>query len=148
MREFIGHIIKVIANGFPSPIEGVMVEDRPNMILLKGKDGKITRIVKSHIAGFQPVDFEPFEYVPFHVMYCSNEKEGCPGIQYIKEGAGVSLSEFETVLAPCPNRNKTCKLGTMGELRSVSGKFLRKMLAGTMYGDYPAKKGDKNANSK
>jgi len=147
MREFIGHVLKVIADNFPGPVEGVMVDDRPSMILLKGKDGKITRIVKSHISGFQPMDFEPFKYVPLHIVYCANARQGCPGVQYIKEGAGVSVGDFELIMSPCPNRDEHCKCGTMGELRTANGELLRKMLAGTIYGDYPAKKGGKNANS-
>jgi len=153
MREFVGHVLKVLADNFPGPVEGVVVDDKPNMILLKGKDGKVTRVVKSHISGFTPMDFEPFDFVPFHVLYCENDKEKCPGIQFIKEGAGVSLSECEQFMAPCPCRSKACKFGTKGELRSVSGKFLRKMVAGTVYGDYPearreAKGGDSHGDSK
>jgi hypothetical protein len=146
MREFIGHVLKVIADNFPSPVEGVMVDDKPNMILLKGKDGKITRIVKSHISGFIPMDFEPFEFIPFHVMFCENEQARCPGVQYVKEGAGVAASEYEQFMAPCPCRVKACKFGTKGEIRSASSVFLRKMIGGTMYGEYPAKAKKEAAN--
>ena len=144
MRQFIGHTLKVLADNFPTPVEGIMVEDRTDRISLKGKDGKITRVVKSHISGFTPMDFEPFEFVPFHVMYCENERMKCPGVQFIKEGAGVAQSEYDQFMGPCPCRNEACKFGTRGEIRSVNGEILRQMLAGTMYGEYPEAKAVKN----
>jgi hypothetical protein len=148
MRQFIGHTLKVLADNFPSPVEGIMVEDRTDRILLKGKDGKVTRIIKSHISGFTPMDFEPFEFVPFHVMFCANEKIGCPGVQFIKEGPGVAASEYEQFMGPCPCHSDTCKFGMKGELRTVNGEVLRQMLAGTMYGDYPEKEEAKSGSAK
>lgn len=138
MREFIGHTIKVAVEslGF---VEGTMVEDKPTMILVKGKDGKITRIIKAHICGFHSTDFEPYEYVPFHVLYCENKRMKCPGVQYVKEGEGFNRNDVEVFVGPCPCRSDDCTMGTKGELRSVSGKFLREMIGGTMFGDYPKK---------
>ena len=140
MREFIGHTLKVLADNFPGPVEGVMVDDKPNMVLLKGKDGKIVRVVKSHISGFTPMDHEPVDFAPFQVMFCENKGQGCPGIQYVKEGTGVSKSECEKMMAPCPCRSDSCRFGTKGEIRGLPGEFLRKMIGGTMYGEYPEKK--------
>lgn len=139
MREFIGHTLKVLADNFPGPVEGVMVDDKPNMILLKGKDGKVTRVVKSHISGFTPMDCEPNDYVPFHVLYCSNADGGCPGVSYVHEGAGVAVKDYEAFMGACPCRSDRCRFGTKGELRTVAGSFLRDMMAGTMYGEYPRK---------
>jgi hypothetical protein len=140
MREFIGHVLKVVATGFPGPVEGVMVDDRPNLIMLMGKDKKVTRIVKSHICGFAPMDEEPKEYVPFTVLACQDEKAKCPGVQYVVEGAGFKKSDFEVFMGACPCRSEDCRFGSKGELRSVDGPFLRGMLAGAMFGAYPERK--------
>ena len=140
MREFIGHKIKVATRAM-GIVEGLLVDDRPSMILVKGSDSKITRIMKSDIGSFMPMDFEPFEYVPFHVLFCENKRMPCPGVQYIKEGDGFSKSDVEDFVSPCPCRSEECMMGTKGELRSVSGKFLKGMLAGTMFGEYPKKEG-------
>jgi hypothetical protein len=137
MRMFIGHKLKVIADNFPGPVEGVLVDERPDRILLKGADGGITRIIKTHISGFKPQDFEPSDYVPFHVLYCEDKNRGCPGVKYVKEGQGVSMNDYKPFMDPCPCKSETCGFGTKGELRTVSGKVLIEMLNGTMYGDYP-----------
>ena len=138
MRSFIGHAVKVATRSL-GVVEGTMVDDRQSMVLVQGKDKKITRILKQDIGAFLPTDFEPFEYVPFHVLYCENERLKCPGVQYVKEGEGFSRSDVEVFVGPCPSRCEDCKMGTKGELRSVSGKFLRQMLAGTTFGEYPKK---------
>lgn len=147
MREFIGHKLMVRSTGLPSAVEGIMVEDRSNMIILKGSDGSLTRVVKSHIAGFAPTDFEPVDYVPFHMLFCENRKSGCRGVKYIREGAGVAVKDYEEFMAPCPCRSQGCTFGTKGELRTVEGKILRETIAGTMYGDYPEKKEAASGNS-
>lgn len=146
MREFIGHKMKVIADNFPTPVEGVMVDEKPNMILLKGNDGRVTRVVKSHISGFMPMDFEPSDYVPFIVLACECEKAGCPGVQYVVEGEGFKKNDFEAFMSPCPCRTGDCRFGSKGELRSVGGSFLSRMLTGAMFGEYP-KKESRNASS-
>lgn len=138
MREFIGHTVKVATRSL-GVVDGTMIDDRQAMILVQGKDKKITRILKQDIGAFLPTDFEPFEYVAFHVLYCENARLKCPGVQYIKEGEGFARSDVEVFVGPCPSRCEDCKMGTKGELRSVSGKFLRQMLAGTMFGEYPKK---------
>jgi hypothetical protein len=124
-------------------VEGLLVDDRPSMVLVKGNDGKITRIIKTDIGGFVPVDFEPFEYVPFHVLFCENKRMPCSGVQYVKEGEGFTRNDVEVFVGPCPCRSEDCVMGTKGELRSVSGKFLRSMIGveGTMFGEYPKKEG-------
>lgn len=146
MREFIGHKVKVAVENMGA-VTGTLVDDRPSMILVKGADGTITRIIKAHICGFLPTDFEPFEYVAFHVLYCENKRLACPGVQYIKEGEGFARSDVEVFVGPCPCRCEDCTMGTKGELRSVSGKFLREMIAGTMFGEYPTKKESKRGRA-
>lgn len=138
MREFIGHSMKVAAEVL-GIIEGVLIDDRPNMILIKGKDGKITRVVKAGIKGFVPNDFEPVDYKPFHVLFCENKKLGCSGVQYIKSGEGFTQSDLDVFMSPCPCKCVECKMGTKGELRSVSSEFLKMMLDGSMFGEYPNK---------
>jgi hypothetical protein len=140
MRPFIGHLMKVLADNFPGPVEGIMIEDKPNMILLKGKDGKVVRVVKSHISGFVPMDSEPTDYIAMHMLFCENKGKSCLGVKYIKEGSGVAAKDYEEFMGPCPCRGDDCSYGTKGELRSVSGKVLRDALAGTMYGDYQEQK--------
>ena len=140
MRQFIGHTVKVAAEQI-GVVEGTMVDDKPSLILVQGKDKKITRVVKSHICGFLPTDFEPFEYIPFHVLFCENKRTKCPGVQYIKKGEGFTREDVEVFVGPCPCRAEDCSMGTKGELRSVSGKFLENMLNETMFGEYPKKGG-------
>ena len=144
MRELIGHKVRMAVEQM-GMVEGIVVDDRPSMVLLKGQDGKITRIVKIHICGFVPLDSEPFKYVPFHVLFCENKKIKCPGVQYVKEGEGFNREDVEVFVGPCPCRNSECVMGTKGELRSVSGEFLRTMIEGTMFGSYP-KKEEKHGN--
>jgi len=147
MREFIGHTVKVAVEVL-GIIEGTLIDERPTMILVKGKDQKITRIVKTKICGFSPTDFEPFEFTSFMVLYCDNKRWGCPGVQYVKAGDGFSRADVEVLMGPCPMRCEDCAMGSKGELRSVSSKFLSNMLAGTMFGDYPKKEEEKNVIAK
>ena len=147
MREFIGHSIKVAVESL-GMIEGTLIDDRPTMILVQGKDKKITRIIKAKICAFLPNDFEPVEFTPFHVLYCENKRTSCPGIQYIKEGEGFSRQDIELFAGPCTCRCDDCTMGTKGELRSVSSKFLKGMISGTVFGEYPTKKEVKNGNTK
>ena len=140
MREFIGHTIKVATKSL-GVIEGTLVDDRKEMILVQGKDQKITRIIKNDIGAFLPTDFEPFEYVPFLVLYCENKKMPCPGVQFIKEGEGFSHADVESFVEPCPCRCEDCIMGSKGEIRSVSGKFLRGVIGNTMFGEYPKNRG-------
>lgn len=139
MKEFIGHRLKVLADNFPGPVDGIMVQDRTDMFLLKGSDGKITRIIKSKVSGFVPMDFEPVDFVSFHMMYCENVDTKCPGVQFIQEGDGVSRKDFDKFMSPCPCRAESCKFGTKGELRSVPGSYLRKVITGAVFGEYPEK---------
>lgn len=147
MKEFIGHRLKLLVDNFPGPIDGVLVGDHPQMMMIKGSDGKIFRVVKSRVSGFVPVDGEVVDYRPFQVLFCDNEKTKCPGVQFIQEGEGVARKDFDKFMSPCPCKVDTCKFGTKGELRSVSSKFLQEMLVGAVFGEYPAKE-IKDANGK
>lgn len=138
MRAFIGHKMKIATRAL-GLVEGVMVDDRPTMILVRGNDNKITRIIKADIGSFVPIDFEPFNYLPFLVLFCENKKARCPGIQCIKDGEGFSQSDINAFMSPCPCKSEDCTMGTKGELRTVDSEFLRNMLAGTLFGEYPKK---------
>jgi hypothetical protein len=145
MREYIGHKIKCIVEGFPGPMTGILVREDPNFMYVKGEKDT-WRIPKGKVCGFTPVDFEPLDYIPFHVLYCDNEKKDCLGVQYIVEGAGFSQKSLSLMMEPCPCKDETCRRGTKGELRTVSGAFLKKVLSGMLFGNYPEKKEKKNAN--
>jgi len=141
MREFIGHKLKVGTKTF-GLVEGLLTDESPEMILLKGSDGLISRIMKHDIGGFMPIDFEPKPYIPFHVLFCKNARTCCPGVQYVKEGEGFSRNDIDMFVNPCPCRSDDCSVGTKGELRSVSGSVLQEMLSGTMFGEYPENPAD------
>jgi hypothetical protein len=145
MREFIGHKVKVATRSL-GVVEGTLVDDRKEMILVQGSDKKITRIIKQDIGAFLPTDFEPFEFVPFLVLYCENKKIPCPGVQFIKEGEGFSRVDIESFVEPCPCRCEDCIMGSKGELRSVSGKFLRGVIGSTRFGEYPKNRGQRGSS--
>ena len=85
--------------------------------------------------------------VPFLMLFCDNEKAGCPGVQFVKEGNGFAQKDFDMFTGDCPCKTEQCRMGSKGELRSVSGEFLRKVFAGMLYGDYPEKKEIKRGNT-
>jgi hypothetical protein len=145
VREFIGHQMQFATRSM-GIVKGLLVDDRPAMLLVKGADGKIVHVLKQDLGGFTACDFEPSEYIPFLVLFCENKKTGCPGIQYVKEGEGFAKNDLDIFTNPCPSKCSDCVMGSKGELRSVSGNILRGMLAGTMFGEYP-KKEVKRGNS-
>jgi len=136
MKKFVGHRIRVLLSGAASKVEGEMVGDRRDMILLKDDEGVINRIIKSHIAVFTPVGSEPVEKTVL-VLRCSNASEGCPGVQFVKVGDGVSRSDFETFTAGCPKRSEQCSFGSMGDVRCLDGDVLAEIMGGTLFGDFP-----------
>ena len=144
MRKFIGHVVKFAVEEM-GVVQGTVINDAKDRICVKGEDGKVTRVIKSHICAFTPLDFEPEDYIPFHVLHCANKKTGCLGVRFVQEGDGFRQSDFETFMGPCPCRDDSCSHGTKGELHSVSGSFLREMFADTIYGDYPKKKKEKKS---
>lgn len=136
MREFIGHRIKMTVRE-AGVVEGLMVSENKSFVFLKEDDGIIHRYPRGHIVHFCPLDFEPVEYVPFHVLSCRNKVTACPGVQFIQQGEGVRPADFETFMGPCPCRADTCDFGTKGELRTVDGKVLGAMFKDVLFGDYP-----------
>ena len=141
MREFIGQKVTLVVEGFPQPVNGLMVNEDVNFIYIKSeKQGNIWRIQKQKLCGLTPVDGEPAPYVPFIFLFCDNAQEGCPGVQFIKEGNGFTQKDFDTFTGGCPCKSEKCRMGSKGELRSVSSEFLKKVFAGMLFGDYPEKK--------
>jgi hypothetical protein len=140
MREYIGQKITIVVDGFPQPVTGIMVNEDVSHIHIKSETkGNIWHIPKQKLSGFTS-DIEPAPYIPFLILFCDNENEGCLGVQYVKEGSGFSQKDFDTFTGGCPCKGEGCRMGSKGELRSVSGEFLRKIFAGMLFGDYPEKK--------
>ena len=151
MREFIGHEVKIAVQEV-GVVTGEVVNDNKAFLFVKGVDGKTTRVAKSKICAFTPVDFEPFKYVPFYVLRCFNRKTGCPGVKYIKKGnkegmRGFTRADFELFMEDCPCRCETCSAGSKGELRTVDSETLDEMLADSIFGDYPDPKKEKKSGS-
>jgi len=139
MKEFIGHNV-TIGTKTMGMLSGELLGEDSTKVLLKGKEGIIVRIYKTDIGGYCSSDFEPLDVRSFLVLYCSNIKNGCPGVQYIKEGKGFSQSDLEIFTSPCKSRCRDCIMGSKGELRGLSGEFLSRMISGTRFGEYPMEK--------
>ena len=142
MKELIGKSIQIYINGL-GMLKGIVIDDTKDVVLIKDNNEKIFRIFKNQIVCYVP-EQESLNYVPFHVLFCRNDSQNCPGVQYIQEGHGFNLSDVEKFVSDCPCRNATCKMGSKGELRNIDGDFLRDMLANTIFGDYPEKKEQKD----
>lgn len=139
MEEYIGREVTFIIDGVPRPFTGEVLRNEKSLVYVKSstdKKGKVFRIPKSKIAMFAPEE-EQFDYIPFQVLYCENKKIGCDGVQLIKAGDGVSDNDFNAFMGDCPLKCDTCKHGKKKELRSIESSYLRPLLDGTMYGDYP-----------
>jgi hypothetical protein len=139
--------MKFVVEGFPAPVAGIMTNEDTTFVYLKGEKDT-WRLPKGKICGFAPMDFEPLDYLPFHILYCENKNMDCPGVQFIKEGAGFSQKDLEIFMGPCSCKTNECLRGSRGEVRSVSGAFLKKMLNGMLFGEYPEKKGARNGNKR
>ena len=136
MKQFVGKEVEFVVQEM-GQFKAKVVGDRRDMVLVRGsKDPFPRRIIKSKIISFMPLE-ENDDDVNLLVLKCSNPTIKCPGVQYIKEGDGFSQKDFKAFMAPCPRCCETCRTGSEGELRTVSGSTLQDMLAGTMYGDYP-----------
>jgi len=146
MRKFIGHKVKIAVQEL-GMVQGTVINETKDRIMVKGEDDKVTRVIKSKVCAFTPLDFEPEDYVPFHVLYCQNRAKKCPGVRFVQEGEGFRPKDVEVFMGPCPCRDDSCSYGSKGEIHSVAGGFLREMFADTIYGDYPKNKEVKSAGS-
>ena len=140
MRNMIGKEIDIYVLDEGQVVGKILFDDK-SFVHIKMEDGKTKRIVKSKICSMMlnnPED-ETLDYVPFHVLFCENKSKGCAGVQFIQEGEGFKKSDFDKFTSECPCRGE-CSFGTKGELRGVSGSYLRNMFGNTMFGSYPEKK--------
>lgn len=134
MKDLIGIKVKVLADGHM--FEGVVILDRPDRVMLKGNDGKIFRVVKSHITMFVP-EREAVPFSPFQLIFCNNPEIKCPGVQYVVEGEVQNRAMYEAFMKPCPRRCPTCRCGTKGDIRTLSSECLRSVFCGVLFGEYP-----------
>ena len=148
MRQYVGHKMRFVVEGFPSPVTGILVNEDPQLVYLKSETkNEIWNLPKGKICGFSCLDGEPEDYAPLLVLACDCKNIECPGVQYIKAGPGFSQKDLDTFTAQCPRKSDECRMGSKGELRGVDSKFLSRMFAGMLFGDYPEKKKEvKNAN--
>jgi len=150
MRKFIGHKMRFMVDG--GKVEGEFLGegqgDEKGTILVKDANGVTWRVPKGKIGIFTYADpkDEASDFVPFMVLRCVNQATGCPGVKFVKEGAGFKRSDFSLFMDNCPCKEESCRFGSAGELRSVDGELLREMLADTLFGKYPEKKGKSNGH--
>jgi hypothetical protein len=137
MKKFIGTEVKFVVAEI-GPINGVVVGDQRDRVLVKGDDGKVVRLIKSKIIAFTP-EKEPNKKggIPLHVLCCENLHTGCPGVQFVHQGQGFTQRDCDAFMDACPCKADDCRRGTKGELSCVDPAFLAEMLVGTLYGDYP-----------
>ena len=137
MKQFVGKQMEFIVELPMGAFRAMMVGDRREMILVKGeKDEFPRRILKSKIISYKPLE-QVDEDVDLLVLGCENPTIKCPGVKYVKDGAGFGPADFKAFMNPCPRQCSTCRTGSLGELRTVTGDVLKDMMTGTMYGDYP-----------
>jgi hypothetical protein len=147
MRQYVGHKMKFVVEGFPSPFTGTMVNEDTQLVYLKSEKDEIWHLPKGKICGFVCLDGEPEGFLPFLVLSCDCKNIGCLGVQYIKAGPGFNQKDLEAFTDSCPCKNPECRIGSKGELRGVSSSLLKKMFNGMLFGDYPEKKKEaKRAN--
>jgi hypothetical protein len=143
MKDLVGIRVKFLVDG--AKVEGVVVQDRPDRVLVKTDDGKIPRLIKSKVSLFVP-ETEPEEFIPLQLLYCQNAETKCPGVQYVAEGEKLTNAAFVVFMEPCPMRTDTCRCGSKGDLRTVSSATLKRVMGGMLFGDYPDKKEKKVAS--
>ena len=157
MRELTGKLVHFNIQGMNEPLIGMLVSEAKDLVYVRvekevrtkeggsetthKEEAVIIRQPKGKIINWYPLDDEPKDFQPFHVLFCENRGINCEGVQYVKKGEGFSMSDINAFMDPCPLRCEECQYGTKGELRGVDSEFLNRMLGGTMFGDYP--KGDK-----
>ena len=143
MKDLVGIRVKFLVDGVK--VEGVVVQDRADRVLVKTDEGKIPRVIKSKVSLFIP-ETEPEDFIPLQLLYCQNAEIKCPGVQYVAEGEKLENASFTAFMGPCPKRIESCRCGTKGDLRSLSSATLKRVMSGMLFGDYPeikATKGEK-----
>ena len=153
MRELTGKMVHFNIQGMDEPLIGMLVSEAKDMVYIRVERETITnkggaetyhkegpviyRQPKGKIINWFPLEDEPKDFQPFHVLFCENRGINCDGVQYVKQGEGFSQADINDFMEPCPLRCDDCRYGTKGELRGVDSEFLNRMIGGTMFGDYP-----------
>lgn len=141
MKQLVGKQVEFVVEGI-GRFQAKLVADRRDMVLIKGeKDRFARRIIKSKIVAFMPLE-ETDDDINLLVLRCENPTNNCPGVQYVKEGDGFAQKDFQTFMQGCPMHCDSCRTGSMGEIRSMKGKELKRLLAGTLFGEYPEDTGE------
>ena len=143
MKDFIGVKVMFMVDGMK--MEGIVVADKPDRVLVKDLAGKITRIIKSRISLFCP-ERETEAHITLQLLACHNKDAKCSGVMYVVEGEQLTRPMFEAFMKPCPLRTSSCQCGTKGDLRTVSSATLKSAMCGVLFGDYPEVKEKKNGN--
>jgi len=138
MKAFINKRVTFWMANVPSPVAGVVVGDRKDRVLLKGEDGNVTRILKSHVVMFIP-DEEPEAFEPVLVLHCENASINCPGVYFALDKPGFNQADFDVFMGQCPARCESCRRGSLGDIGGLPRKTLKNMVAKTIFGDYPEK---------
>ena len=141
MKKFIGKKVSFVMQGKEGTITCTVVEDSAQFIIGRtdrnGKD-EVVYLCKSKVVLFMPLEGVDSEEISgLLVLYCENPSIGCPGVQCVKKGPGFTRSDLEAFMSPCPKKCKTCRAGSLGELRNIPGEKLIPIMDGTLYGDYP-----------
>jgi hypothetical protein len=134
MKDLIGIKVQALADGVK--VEGIVVQDKLDRVFIKIANGKIARVIKSHITLFTP-ETEPEAFVPFQLLACHNPDIGCPGVRYVVEGEKLTRQMFSVFMDPCPLKQESCRCGTKGDLRTLSSATMKQTMCGVMFGDYP-----------
>jgi hypothetical protein len=135
MKDLIGTKVQFLVEGGVK-VEGVVVADRPDRVMVKTSDKKIVRIIKSRVSLFIP-EKEPEEFIILQLLYCHNSETKCPGVQYVVEGEKLTRPMFAAFMEPCPMKQDSCRCGTKGDLRTISSATLKQTMCGMLFGDYP-----------
>ena len=106
MKDLIGIKVKFLVDGVK--VEGIVVADRPDRVLVRTANKDVVRVIKSRVSLFTP-EKEPEEFIPLQLLYCRNSEIRCPGVQYVVEGEKLSNPMFAAFMEPCPLRMATCQ---------------------------------------
>ena len=140
MKKYIGKKVEFVVEGFPGPFTATVVGETQSTIEVHGEDDLSRFIIKSKVSSYKPLEGVQDDNVNLLVLFCENPSIKCPGVQCVKAGDGFNKADLDAFMLPCPSRCTSCRTGSKGELRTVNGDFLKTMLNGTMFGDYPEKK--------
>ena len=138
MKKYIGIEVKFIVNNLGA-VNGVVVGDARDRVLVRGSDGEVVRLIKQHIIAFTP-NTEPKSSLPLNMLFCENVHTKCPGVQFVHQGNGFTQSDCDGFMDACPCKADTCRRGTKGELGCVDPALLADILTGTLYGEFPKEK--------